>query len=350
MALLDVLTPRFALPRIEAPRAIRRMVRVFFAPSHWAEAESQVEQRFERGDLYGFVEGEGGGEGEQPSNIAWKPYEGTPEILRVDVTSRQFGHHLVDIITMERQVSRKVQPFPHGFRLQRLIPLSEFEGSLAGVLGHPVGLLEHVRFRAKLRFCLELLGGFGLSRDPHGTAKDAPEYHGWLQESLDQADRLRLKGTFDYLWSKRRGKELISQMDLSRGAIAAGLAMLLQEGGGFTTAGAVRLATNMLERFPTQWEWQSGVYAPLRIPIETDWLEVDYTYPFGVRDGLPYVDEQAAVTRAELILHPDLSRPWLVGIFDRQCLILDAVDEIRGSFGLAPDARYQHYRREALQD
>lgn len=351
MALLDILTPRFALPRAEAQPVIRRMVRVFFAPDHWSAAEGQVDERFARGELYGYAEGEMGGPDEpKPASIAWKPFEGYPQVVRVDIHAHRFGHHLVDMITMERQVGRKVQPFAHGFQLGRPVPLPDFEATLAGVLGHPVALLEHLRFRAKLRFCLELLGGFPGSRDALGAAREAPTYHEWLQTALSQRERLRLKAAFDFVWSKRRGKELIGRLGLDRGAIAGGLAALLQQGGGFDPADAFRLTAEMLERFPAEWDWQSGVYAPLRIPIETDSLEVDYTYPFGVRGGLPHIPEEADVTRAELLLHPDLSQPWLQDIYARQCLILDAVDELRRSFGLAPDARYEHYRQQALKD
>lgn len=338
MALLDLLTPRFAIPQAEAHGAIRRMVRVFFAPDRWTEAERLVDERFARKERYGSVDGETGGPyAEQPSRITWKPYEAAPSICWVEVSSRQFGHHLVDMIAMEHSAGRKVQPFPQGFRLERPIGVDAFSEKLAGVLGHPVDLKGHLNWAAKLRLVLELLGGLG--------GKDAPAYHEWLR-SLSPTMQARVKAAHDFVWSKRRARELIQQIGLDTG----GLATLLQEGSGLRAGEAVALAGEMLGRFPPDLDWQTRVYSPLRIPIETDWLEVDYTYPCGMREGAPYVPEGQPLGSVGLILQPDTAQPLLSGLYDRQCLILDAVDEIRKAFGLPPDARYDHYRSRAMRD
>lgn len=342
MALLDNLSPRFAVARSEAHAVIRRMVRVFFAPTHWEKAERQVDDRFSRQERYSSVEGETGGPYDQkPALISWKPYEQRPDLFAVEVFTRQFGHHLVDIIAMERSVGRKVQPLPQGFRLDRSIKVERFESLLGQVLGCPVDLAGHLRWLARMRLVLELLGGRG--------GNEAAAYHQWLR-TLPTTEQARLRAAHDFVWSKRKGREIVGQMEPSRAGLAQALTGLLREGGGLPAPEAATLAGGLLEQFPTDLDWQAGSYAPLRIPIETDWLEVDCSHPLGVRDGLPYVPEGRPAGPVELILHPNSSQPLLSGVYDRQCLMLDAVDEIRRAFGLAPDARYEHYRSHAMQD
>lgn len=342
MALLDVLTPRFAVPREDAHAAIGRMVRVFFARPTWEEAERQVDERFARKERYGSVEGERGGRyDERPASISWKPYESQPEIFRVEIFTRQFGHHLVDMIAMERSVGRKVQPLPQGFRLERPMGVAAFEAALGSVLGHAVDLAGHLRWASRIRLVLELLGGLG--------ENEAPEYHQWLR-SLPTLTQARLKATHDFVWSKRRARELVSQLGSDRASLTKGLVGILREGSGMDALTAEEMAAQMLHRFPPNLDWQASIYAPLRIPIEGDSLEVDYTYPLGVRESLPYVPENQPLGPVELILQPNAIRPELSGLYDRQCLILDAVDEIRRGFGLPPDARYDHYRSQAMKD
>lgn len=342
MALRAIPSPRFAVPESEAYAAIRRMVRVFFDPSTWEDGERQVEERFARKERYGSVEGERGGRyDERPACIAWKPYETAPDIFGISVLSRQFGHHLVEIVAIERSVGRKVQPLPQGFRLERPLSVPAFESMLGKVLDHEVDLAGHLHRASRVRLVLELLGGLG--------GNEAPDYQGWLR-SLPSATQARVKAARDFVWSRRKGQEMISQMEARGNGLAAGLVGLLQEGGGFSGAEAAALVAQMLDRFPPHLDWQAGLYAPLRIPIENDWLEVDFAYPLGVREGAPYVPDGQPLRWVELILHPDTSRPLLHGVYDRQCLILDAVDEIRKGFGLPPDARFAHYRDHAMQD
>ncbi|MFZ5815497.1 MAG: hypothetical protein ACOY93_09390 [Bacillota bacterium] len=343
MALLDAIAPRFAVPREAAPEAIRRMVRAFFAPAGWEAAWRQVEERFGRGELYGYAEGPPGRYGEQPPTIAWKPYETHRWILAVEVSDPQFRGHLVDVIALEHQVGLKVQPFPHGFQLERPMPLDRFEATLAGVLGHPVDLMADLRWRAASRFLLELFGGFV-------SGSEAAAYQAWLRAELPEAVQQRLRAAHRFLWTKRRAREIVEQMRPDRLGAVTAVAALLQEGAALPAAEAQRLAPVLLEHFPADLDFQEGVYTPLRVPIERDRLEVDYTCPFGVRGGLPHIPADVQVRSAQLILYPDTSQPVLEGIYAHQRLVLDAVDELRRSFGLPPDGRYEHYRSQALRD
>ncbi len=343
MALLDLLTPRFAVERSEAPEVLAKMVRVFFAPSVRAGALRTVEEVLARGGRYGRVEGEVGDTYDgRPASISWKPFEKAPDFLHVEVITWQYGNHMVDIVAMEKNLGRKVQPFPHGFRLERPMDRTRFRSTLEEVLGHPVELEQHLVQVAKTRLCLELFG--------HSGGKDAPGYNAWITESLPKELLQRLRAAHRFIWARRRADEIIRQISLDRPGLLGGVASLLQEGAGLPSAEALQLAVQLLERFPTDLDWQVGVYAPLRIPIEHDMLEVDYACPLGVRSGVPSIPADSQILRAEILLQPDTASPWVEGLYDHQCLVLDAVDAIRGAFGLPPDARYVHYRENARRD